>query len=86
MDVTVHLPSEMVAQFGAMSDMPRRLIEAFAVENYRLGKLARHQVSQLLELDYWQTEALLAKHDAKRPYTLGDLEVDRAAMAGLREK
>ncbi len=86
MEVIVQLPDEIAKQLGDAGSMSHQLLESLAVENYRLEKLTRHQVSQLLGLDYWQTEELLAKHDAKRPYTLDDLEVDRRSLAGLPEK
>jgi predicted HTH domain antitoxin len=86
MEVTLQLRDEIAEQLGDLDNMRRQLLEAIAVENYRLEKLTRHQASQLLGLDYWQTEELLAKHDAKRPYTLEDLEVDRKSLAGLPKK
>lgn len=86
MEVTVHLPDEIVEQFGNTANMPRQLLEAFAIENYRVEKLTRHQVSQLLGLDYWQTDEFLAKHKAKQPYTRADFEVDQVSLAKLQEK
>lgn len=77
MEITVQLPDEVAKQLGDLDDMPRHLLEAFAIENYRLERITRHQVSQLLGLDYWETEEILTKYDAKRRYTLTDLEVDR---------
>jgi predicted HTH domain antitoxin len=86
MKVTVQLPDDIAKQLGDGDNMERQLLEAFAIEGYRSQRLSRHQVSQLLGLDYWQTEDLLTKHDAKRPYTLADLEVDRASLAKLEKK
>jgi hypothetical protein len=37
-------------------------------------------------LDYWATDAFLARHKAKQPYTLSDLEVDRACLSKLDER
>jgi hypothetical protein len=86
MEVTVRLPDEIVTQLADVADMPRQLLEAFAIENYRLERLTRYQVSQLLGLDYWRTEELLAEHKATAPYELADFEVDRASLTRLREK
>ena len=86
MQVTVQLPDEFAEHLGEKTDMPRQLLEAFAAEGYRKHDLSRHQVSQLLGLDYWQTEEFLTQHEAKRPYTLADLEIDRRSLAGLPEK
>jgi hypothetical protein len=59
----------------------RQFLEAFAAESYRSHKLSRHQVGQLLGLDYWQTDECLTRQEAKRPYTLADLEIDRQSLA-----
>ena len=83
MQVTVQLPDDIAAQVGVSADLPRQLLEAFAAEGYRTQKLSRHQVRELLGLDYWQTDEFLTRHQAKRPYTLADLEVDRRSLAGL---
>jgi len=86
MQVIVQLPDEFAAHFGQKKDVPRQFLESFAAEAYRTHEFSRRQVSQLLGLDYWQTEEFLAKHEAKRPYTLTDLEIDRRSLAGLPEK
>ena len=86
MQVTVELPDEIAQHLGESGDVPRQFLEAFAAEAYRTQKISRHQVSQLLGLDYWQTDAFLTRHEAKRPYTLDDLEMDRQSLAGLPVK
>src|ERR1035441_11112455 len=69
MQVTVEMPDDIARQLGEGGEMPRQLLEALAADAHRSQKLSRHQVSQLLDLDYWQTEEFLAGHDAKRTYT-----------------
>ncbi len=86
MQVTIQVPDSVAAALGDSANVPRQLLEAFAAEGYRERKLSRHQVSELLGLDYWQTEEFLAQHDAKRPYTLADLQIDRQSLAGLPRK
>ena len=86
MQVTVELPDAIAEHCGDPTGLPRQLMEAWAAEGYRVRTLSRRQVSQLLGLDYWETEEFLARHEAKRPYTLADLEIDRRSLAGLPEK
>ncbi len=86
MHVTVQLPDDLARELGDPAEIPRQLLEAFALEGYRSQRLSRYQVSQLLGLDYWQTEDMFARHDAKRPYTLTDLEEDRKTLAELEGK
>lgn len=86
MQITVHLPDEIAQHLSGSVDMPREFLEAFAAEGYRAHKLSRHQVSQLLGLDYWQTDEFIVQHEASRPYTLADLEIDRQSFAALPQK
>ena len=83
MEVTVQLPDDIAKHLGETATIPRQMLEAFAAEAYRTHRLSRHQLSQLLGFDYWQTEDFLTQHDAKRPFTVADLEIDRQSLAGL---
>ena len=81
MNVAVELPEEIARQLqGAWDDVPRRVLEAIAVEGYRSGALTRGQVGRLLGLSYWQTESFLKERQAYLPYEEADLEQDRAAL------
>ena len=60
MNVAVELPEDIAQQLkSAWQDMPRRVLEAIAVEGYRSGALTRGQVQRLLNLSWWETEAFL---------------------------
>jgi hypothetical protein len=84
MEVTVELPDDIAKHLGEASKMPRQMLEAFAAEAYRAQKLSRHQLSQVLGLDYWQTEDFLTEHEARRSFTLVDLQIE--SLASLKEK
>ena len=86
MQVTIQLPDDIAKHLGETVDMPRHLLEAVAAEAYRSQKLSRHQVGQMLGLDRWRTEEFLVAHNAQRPYTLADLEIDRRSLSGLPGK
>jgi hypothetical protein len=86
MEVTVELPDDIAKHLGEANKVPRQMLEAFAAEAYRAQKLSRYQLSQLLGLDYWQTEDFLTQHEARRPFTLADLETDRRSLASLPQK
>lgn len=81
MNVAVELPDDIAQQLEtAWQDMPRRVLEAVAVEGYRSGALTRGQVQRLLHLSWWETEAFLKERQAYLPYDEADLEQDRAAL------
>ena len=52
MKVTIELPEDVSAALkGRWDDVPRRSLEAIAVEGYRTGALTETQVRRLLQLE-----------------------------------
>ncbi len=81
MNVAIELPEDIARQLAsAWHDMPRRTLEAVAVEGYRSGALTRGQVGRLLSLSLWETEAFLKERQAYLPYDQADLERDRRSL------
>ena len=80
MQVTLQLPDQIAQDLGAGGDIPRRILEATALEGYRDGRLSRGQVSEMLGLSFSDTEAFLKRHHALLHYSLADLEADRATL------
>ena len=81
MRVTIEIPDAVVAQLKLNGrSVSRELLEAFAVEGYRTEKLSRGQISELLGLNYWETEEFLRQHGAFLHYDLSDLEQDRKTL------
>ena len=57
--------------------MPRRTLEAIAVEAYRTGVLSESQVRRLLGLEWrFQVHALLKEHNVPLQYSAADLDYD----------
>jgi predicted HTH domain antitoxin len=83
MQVTVEVPDEVAEQLGRKAEMPRRILEALALEGYRGGRLSRGQVSELLGLSFCDTEMFLKDNNAPLVYSLADLAADRAALNDL---
>ena len=85
MKVTIQLPEDISAALEAQWDnVPRRSLEAIAVEGYRTGGLTEAQVRRLLELDTrFQVHALLKEHHVPLRYTEADLEDDLRSQREL---
>ena len=85
MKVTIQLPEDISAALEAQWDnIPRRSLEAIAIEGYRTGGLTEAQVRRLLELDTrFQVHALLKEHHVPLRYTEADVEDDLAAHREL---
>ncbi len=78
MKVTIELPEDVSAALkGRWDDVPRRSLEAIAVEGYRTGALTEAQVRRLLHFESrFQVHALLKEHHVPLRYTEADLEDD----------
>jgi predicted HTH domain antitoxin len=84
MPVTIELPEEIERRLHEeWRDLPRRALEALALEGYRSEALTRGQVGQMLGLDFWQTEAFLRERGAFLQYTSEDLAQDRRTQERL---
>jgi predicted HTH domain antitoxin len=65
-------------------DVPRRSLEAIAVEAYRTAALTESQVRRLLALESrFQVHALLKEHNVPLQYTAADLEDELRAQREL---
>ena len=85
MRVTIQLPEDISAALEQQwDDVPRRSLEAVAVEGYRTGALTESQVRRLLQLDTrFQVHALLKEHHIPLQYTSADVEDDLRAHREL---
>jgi predicted HTH domain antitoxin len=85
MKVTIELPEDVSAALkGRWDDVPRRSLEAIAIEGYRTGALTEAQVRRLLQLETrFHVHALLKEHQVPLRYTEADLEDDLTAHREL---
>jgi hypothetical protein len=78
MDVTIYIPDDLATRLGTAGDLPRRVLEALAVEEFRLGHLTQPELRRLLGFATRQAlDAFLKAHDIYISYTVGDLDHDR---------
>jgi hypothetical protein len=84
MDVTIHIPDDLAARLGTGSDLPRRVLEALAVEEFRLGRLTPAELRRLLGFATRQAlDTFLKAHEVYVAYTLDDLDHDRNDLRRL---
>jgi predicted HTH domain antitoxin len=85
MRVTIQLPEDISAALEERwDDVPRRSLEAIAIDAYRTGALSESQVRRLLGLESrFQVHALLKEHNVPLQYTVADLEDDLHAQREL---
>ena len=87
MKVDIQIPEKIGQQLQReWPDVPRRALEAVAIEAYRSAALSREQVGDLLGLSFWATEVFLKEHQAYLEYGIEDLEEDRATLKRILQK
>ena len=56
MNVAIEIPEDIARRLeSSWKDVPRRALEAIAVEGYPSGALTRSQVGQMLGFSFWDT-------------------------------
>jgi hypothetical protein len=83
MEVTFQIPDELVSSVTAASDLSRRALEAFALEELRAGRITEVQRCDMLGLARNQMDGFLKSHGVFEQYTLEDFEEERRALKEL---
>ena len=85
MELTLHIPEDVAQRLTAAgSDLSRRALEAFALEEYRAGRLTEAQMRQLLGFETrYELDSFLKSHEVWLNFTLEDLQRERAALHRL---
>jgi predicted HTH domain antitoxin len=77
MSVTINLPEEIEHHLESeWGNLPRRALEALALEGYRSGALSAGQVAEMLSLSLWETETLLKQRGVELDYSVEDIKQD----------
>ena len=87
MTVSIQVPDDIARQLHL--DGPgssRRALQAVALDGYRAGDLSRGQVSELLGLSYWETEALIKEHGCGTGPTWAEVEEDVETLRKLPDQ
>jgi hypothetical protein len=82
-EVTFQIPDELVTSVAAEGDLPRRALEAFALEELRAGRISEPQLCEMLGLARIQADGFLKSHGIFHDYTMADFERERTALKRL---
>ncbi len=85
MEPTLHIPDDVAQRLSAAgSDLSRRALEAFALEEHKAGRLTEAQLRQVLGFETRdELDGFLKAHEVWLSFTRGDLERERAALRRL---
>ena len=85
MELVVRIPDQAAVILSAQNvDLAREVLEGYALEGYRSGKLTAYQVQELLGFETgMEVDAFLSLHNIPLEMTLEDLEEGRKALDAL---
>jgi len=88
LNVRLDLPADVEARLRReTTDLDADVKEAYALELFRRGKLTHYELSRVLGLDRFETDAWLKRHDVfEGSLTMADLEADRQTLDRLMGK
>ena len=84
-NVSIVIPDDVMQRLeGQWSDVPRYVLEAVAIEAYRMGVLTSAETQRMLHLQSrWDVETFLKRAQAYIDYTETDLEQDLQTLDRL---
>lgn len=83
MDLTLRIPDAIAARLG-VADLPRRALEALAVEEYRAARLTRRELRQLLGFGIRaELDGFLKARGVDEAMTKAEFEHDRQDLDRL---
>jgi hypothetical protein len=85
MDLTVQIPDDLASRMGASGgDLPRRALEALALEEFKSGHISKPELRRLLGFGTrYELDGFLKAHDVYEDYTLQDLEQELEGLSRL---
>lgn len=83
--MTVEIPDDLARSLTAAGgDLPRRVLEALALEEYKSGRLSGPGLMQALGFPTrYEMDGFLKHHEVWIEYTADDLERERVALERL---
>jgi hypothetical protein len=85
MKLNVEIPDDLAQRLSAGGgDLSRRALEAFAVEEYKAGRVTKAELRRLLGFDTrYELDGFLKAHDVWMNYTIDDLRREVATLQRL---
>jgi len=76
MDLTVHIPDDIAIRLNhAGNDLPRRALEALALEEYKSGHITKPELRRMLGYtSRYQLDGFLKEHGVDESFTLEEIE------------
>jgi hypothetical protein len=83
-EITVRLPDDLARRLGTGGEVERRVLEALALDEFKLGHLTKPELRRLLGFaTRAKLDEFLTAHEVFGTYTPEDLERDRRDLQRL---
>jgi hypothetical protein len=84
MNLTVEISDEIAGTLGSGADLPRRVLEGFALEEYSSQRISKAQLRRLLGLEtHYQLDGFLKAHRVSPNVTIEDVRRDVQDLKSL---
>lgn len=84
MNLTVHIPDEIASSLDTGGDLSRRVLEAFAVDEYRSERISKAQLRRLLGFETgYELDDFLKAHRIGANVTIEDVRRDVQDLKSL---
>jgi predicted HTH domain antitoxin len=85
MNLTLVIPDDVAARLSASgADLSRRALEAFAVEEYRNGRISKAELRRLLGMQSrYELDGVLKAHGVWIDYSMEDFQREQEALDRL---
>ncbi len=84
MNLTVVIPDDVAPQLNAGGDLPRRVLEGFALEEYKAERISKAQLRRLLGFaTRYELDGFLKAHQVWAKFTIDDLRNEVATLQRL---
>ena len=81
MTLMLELPDDIAEALAAQGDLSRRVLESFALEEFRRGRLTEARLKRLLGFETrYELDGFLKAHGIYIDYSIEVLEQERAAL------
>jgi hypothetical protein len=80
MEVSFQIPDELASRIATPGDLSRRALEAFALEEFRGGRITQPELRRMLGLARIQLDGFLKSHGVYEDVTLEDIDRDIADL------
>jgi hypothetical protein len=83
MEVTFQIPDELASNIAVRDKLPRRALEAFALEELRAGRITEVELRKMLGLARIQLDGFLKSHGIYQENTIEEFEQEQRVLKEL---